>query len=783
MDAPPRPAQFSNDGSHLEVTLGQTLKSGQRASVQVRYKTESPGDGLHFFGPTEAEPDVPNVVWSQGESTSNSHWFPCFDHPNERQTSEMIITTAKGLEVSSNGKLVSRKEDKSAGTVTFHWLQDKPHVAYLMSLIVGEFTIVEDTWRGKPVSYWAHPKFQDDITWSFRNTKRMLDFFSDKIGIEYPWDRYGQICCEGFGGGMENTSATTLGNGALHDKRSALDGDSDGLIAHELAHQWWGDLLTCKDWSHLWLNEGFASYFEALWDEYDQGDEEFRYNMYQKAESAMRGGKERPIVDRAYDSPGSMFDSRSYPKGAWVLHMMRRQLGDDMFWQVLNKYGTAHAYATVETSDLRKAVEGVTGRAFERFFHDWTERPGHPVVKVATKWLEDEKLAQLSVSQTQEADAFFFPLTVEFRFDEATPPVRISREVTGKQQTIYQPLPKKPTMVRVDPDQAVLMELKEDKGKDLWESQLKNDPNVAARIRAAAYYGDAASDGGRRLLGEALMAEPFWGVRAEIAKALAKAGGDIARDALVDCLQTEQHKARAACMEQLGGFHHDQKIVDAVRTFVVKGDPSYRVEAAALRSYGKLGADDAAELLRGALSRESRMEVLRGAALEGLGFLGDAKLVATLLEWTRPGKPRMAMPGAIDALAETAKKTHLDDATMQSLVSGLVEGLDDSSPRIRGAAARALGALPEPGRARSALTALQAVAANDGEDRVRRAAKKTVEAIEADKPAQTQVSDLRKELDETKEKNKSLLERIEKLEALIGKDAASEGKGRDRPAG
>ncbi len=192
----------------------------------------------------------------------------------------MIVTTKRGFQVSSNGHLVSKKENRADDTVTFHWLQDKPHVAYLVSLIVGDIEIVTDTWRDKPVEYWVHPRYEERVERTFKNTKRMLDFFSDKIGVEYPWDRYAQLCCYAYGGGMENTAATTLGDNSLHDERSILDSNTDGLIAHELAHQWWGDLLTCRDWAHLWLNEGFASYFQALWKEHDLGADEFAYDMY-----------------------------------------------------------------------------------------------------------------------------------------------------------------------------------------------------------------------------------------------------------------------------------------------------------------------------------------------------------------------------------------------------------------------------------------------------------------------------------------------------------------------
>lgn len=770
------PVDFSNDGEHITVPLGPALRPGEKATITIKYTVDNPRSGLHFFGPSKDEPDVPYVVWSQGESITNRYWFPSFDHPNERQTTEMVVTTKKDFKVSANGHLVSRKENAAAGTVTYHWLQDKPHASYLVSLVVGDFVTKEDTWRGKPLNYWVHPKYKDQIDRSFRNTKRMLDFFSDRIGIEYPWDRYGQVCCEGFGGGMENTSVTTMGNRALHDARSFIDSNSDGLIAHELAHQWWGDLLTCRDWSHLWLNEGFASYFQALWTEEDLGDDEFRYDMYRKAKRARRGGKKRPIVDRSYSSPGSMFDSRAYPKGAWVLHMMRNRLGDEAFWNVINRYGTDNRLKTVETADLRKAVDAITGRTFERFFYDWTERPGHPEVTVSFKWNADDNLADISIKQTQEDDAFHFPLTIVFEFDDETAPITVVRDITEKELGVYYPLPKKPHLVRIDPAHSVLMELKEKKGRDYWRAQLTDDRDPVARIRAATHFGESKSDSDRKFLAEALASEKFWGVRREIARALGETGGDFARDALLAGLKFENHKARRGCAEELDSFFGDEKVMDAIRPIVTNGDPSYNVEAAAIRTYAKLGAGDAIEVLTTALSRDSRSEIIRGSALGGLGSLRDAKAAKILAEWTRPGKPRLARPAAIRALANLTNKTYIDEDTMRLIVDSISQCLDDTGTRVRRTAVFALGSLADPSKAKHALPALRSLLANNSDERSKPRIEKTIKAIESGEPAQVQLADLRTELEDAQEKNDELSDRISKLEALLLKDSDKETK-------
>ena len=764
------PVRFINDGKHIEVLPQTSLKAGEKFSLFIHYTLDDPDAGLHFFGPSENEPDVPYIAWSQGESNFNSNWIPCFDHPNERQTTEMIVTTKRGYEVSSNGRLVSKKENPADDTVTFHWVQDQPHVAYLISLIIGDFEIVRETWRGKPVEYWVRAKYEEQVARTFKNTTRMLDFFSDKIGVEYPWDRYAQLCCYGFGGGMENTSATTLGERALLDERSTLDSSTDGLIAHELAHQWWGDYLTCRDWAHIWLNEGFASYFEALWAEEDKGADEFAYNMYRKAGRARRGGKKRPIVDRNYDHPRAMFDSRAYPKGAWVLHMMRRQLGDDLFWEVMNTYATTFALKTVETVDLRKTIEKVSGRSFERFFYDWTERPGHPEVTVSYKWLSDDKLAKVTIKQTQKAAAFHFPLKIEFRFDDDSKPVTVVRDISEKEMTFYHPLASAPTMIRIDPQQTVLMELKQKQGRDLWKAQLVDDPSVVARIRAAEHFGESKSAGDRKLLADALGKERFWGVQAEIAKALKETGGDVARDALLAGLQFENHKARRACVQALDSFHGDAVVIKAIRPMVINGDPSYRVESAAIETFAALEPGDGLYVLKQVLVRDSRNEVIRNAALRGLGKLRDPEVVPLLAEWTRPDKPRRCRSSAIRALAGVTKRTHIDEATILNIVDTLAAALGDTGRRVRGAAAGALGSISEPALARSTLPALEAIAANDPESRVRRAAENTIKTIQEGKPAQVQMADLRDDLKEALEANEDLAERLEKLESLMDED-------------
>ncbi|GJQ27552.1 MAG: aminopeptidase [Phycisphaerae bacterium] len=769
----PTRCDYENDGEHLTIMLPRKLATGQSATVEIEYRVEDPQAGLSFFAPKPSDPEVPYLMWSQGQAITNRYWVPCFDHPNERQTTEIICRVDAPNIAISNGKMIEQR-DNGDGTRTFHWKQDQPHVAYLMTLVVGEFYVEEETWRGRPVTYYVREKYKDRIKNSFAHTTKMLDFFSDKIGVEYPWPKYAQVCCYGFGGGMENTSATTLTERTLHDDRAHLDEDSDGLVAHELAHQWWGDLLTCKEWAHIWLNEGFASYFEALWDEEALGADEFAWNMRGKARGAIEGGKTRPIVERNYKDPDEQFDSRAYPKGAWVLHMIRRRLGDELFWKMLNTYATRHQYQTVETSDLRRAIEDLTGRSFERFFYDWTERPGAPEVNVTYTWNAEESFAEVRVQQRQKDDAFHFPLALEFVFDGKSPPKRITRDVTTKDVTWLLPLASRPRMVRVDPEFAVLMTLTEEKPRDCWEAQLSDDPSVLGRARAVDYFKKKGTAQDAALLAARLMNEPYYGVQSTIAEALGELQGDVARDALLAGLKIKNPKARRTVVTALGRFSEEPDVTNAIEELVTVGDPSYRVEAAAIEAYAAL-SDEPVEFLCDLLDRESDDEIIREAVLSSIGKYGDYQDAHVLIEWSKPGSPHACRAAAARALGEMFSSGTLDDhpEAQEMAIDALRDCLKETPRNVQNAA---LGALAAAGdKARPALRDIEQLT-RTGLLRVRSAAERTLKAIREKTPAKLEWEDLREELEALREEKGELIKRIELLEAKLSPEAGNAAK-------
>ncbi|NQV28155.1 MAG: HEAT repeat domain-containing protein [Rhodopirellula sp.] len=755
------------DDQLLISTAEGMIKPGQKYSIEIDYSVTNPATGLHFFAPTEKAPDIPLMVWSQGEPQANHYWFPCLDNSNERQSTELIVNVPTGIDVLSNGTLLSRK-NLAEGQTTFHWKQEKEHVAYLVTLVAGRFSVATEEWRGKPVTYYVPENHQSDIQRTFGRTKPMLEFFSERFGIEYPWDKYAQVVVEQFTfGGMENTSATTLYHRALHDERAIVDSTPDWLIAHELAHQWWGDLVTCKDWSHLWLNEGFATYSESLWAEHALGRDERDWHLLEDSLAGRSGlTQTRPIVDRHYPNPGSMFDNRVYPKGAWVLHMLRSRLGDEDFFRGLQRYGTVMAYQTAETSDLRKTFERLYGLSLERFFGDWTERPGNPNLLVETEWQPQSKRLKVHVKQTQKEDVFEIPVRIDVQLKgyETSQPA-VNRLMNEREFTEYVALTGTPESIDVDPEFALLAKIEQKQSLTLWENQLQKQTvgTVPSRVRAVEHFATVRTDQSRQLLTNTLARDSFYGVREEAAKALGKVKGDAARDALLAGLTQENAKVRRACAAALEHFEGDSKVQDALRKKYSDGDISYFVESSVLSSLSKVLDKPPVELLIAALEKPSHRETIRLTALQQLAKSSDPKVQDVLLDWTQPGKPPLCRPEACQQLVEYANHNLLSKPATDRIAKHLLELLDTSGPRMRGSIASALGSLGN--RASSAKTRLQELTKAEPNDWARSSIKIALERISAPASDTAALTKLQKELDEARNHSRSLEERLLRLEA------------------
>src|SRR5258705_5153388 len=410
--------QFASDAAkgQLTITLDRAYQPADQLTLAIEYHTNGPTDptriglvglGLKFIKPSPDDPTRPKQIWSQGESEYNHYWFPCFDHPNDFFTSEVNAAVPKPLMVVSNGKLLETKENAD-GTRTFHWKIEAPHASYLTSIIVGEYKAVTGSYAGIPVTTNVYPNEFEEGKITAARLPEMVKFFSEVTGVKYPYEKYAQTVARDFNGGMENISATTQYDVMIHDARTELDQTSDSLESHELAHMWFGDYVTCRNWSDIWLNESFATYFQALWDEHHLGHDDFLYSDVKGNKdqyySAWAQGNRRPIVTKHYANPDAVFDTYAYPRGGAVLHMLRTYLGEENWWRSINHYLNKYAHQPVETAQFRIAIEETTGQSMDWFFDEWLYKMGHPVFRISQDYDATKKTLVIKVRQEQLLD-------------------------------------------------------------------------------------------------------------------------------------------------------------------------------------------------------------------------------------------------------------------------------------------------------------------------------------------------------------------------------------------
>lgn len=525
------------DNDNLEVILDRTYKGGEDVQVRIDYKTNhvntadpgtsigSFGRGLRFIKPSADDPNKPRQIWSQGETEFNRYWFPSYDTPNDFRTTELRATVEKPFFVVSNGKLMDTK-DNGDNTRTFYWKMDQPYSNYLTSIVVAETTPVVQDFEGIPVYNYGYTNETKEVAATVKNLPATMKFFSEITGVKYPYPKYSQAFVENFGGGMENISATTQIEEMIHDQRELLDTDSESLQSHELAHQWFGDFVTCRDWGQIWLNESFATYMQAMWDEKFKGHEEFLYSDVRANQdttlNTWRRGNRRPIVTKYYADKDAIFDNYAYPGGGSVLHMLRKHLGDELFFKSLNHYLTTNAHQPVSTEDLRIAIEETTGQSMDWFFDQWLYRMGHPNFEVTQNYDDAKKQLTLKVKQTQKIDVTneypqveFFQTYVDVEIDNKVERVWIEPKA---ENTFTFDAASKPKLVNFDYESSILKELKFEKSTDDLLYQMQNDQDVLGRRWAMSELAKKAKDAEERprLLTAFLSAaekDPFWRIR------------------------------------------------------------------------------------------------------------------------------------------------------------------------------------------------------------------------------------------------------------------------------
>jgi aminopeptidase N len=691
----------------------------------------------------------------------------------------MIVTVPTGYEALSNGELVSKKAE--GNSTTFHWLLEVPHSLYLVSLVIGEYTITEEDCDGIPLRYYVPVGREADTDRSFSKTCKMMRFFVEKFGT-YPYKAYTQSCVTNFTfGGMENTTATTLTDLTLHDARAHLDFRSCPLVAHELAHMWWGDFVTLKTWSQLWLHEGFATYLDPCFVEFDEGREEFSYRLLLNAERYMSEDSSRyrrPIVTNVYEFPTNMFDAHSYPGGSWRLHMLRHQLGDEVWWRVLKHFLTKHAKGVVETVDFQRAIEDITGDPMDQFFDQWIFKAGYPEFKVSQSWDAKRGMLKLTVKQHQKAinetpEFFVVPVDIGITTEKASFSFEIL--VEQREQTFYLPVPDKPLMIEFDPGLWVLKTLDFDRPEDMLRYQLKHAKEAMSRIEAATTLAKKGTPSAIEALKEAVLKDSFWGVQTRAAKALGTIPGKLALEALAACTKAKHPKTRRGVAEALRSYR-DEQAAEALLPLLEK-DESYFVEAAAALSLGKTKSEKAFAALKDALSKDSFREVIRAGVLAGLADLDDERGIPLAIEWAAYGKPYLARIAALAALGKFGKYREHRKDILDAIVAVFKEPFDALSYRPYIAA---ISALVVRGHS-DAVPHLQSIASSDPRSRFRQRARRAINAIHTGKDKGDELRKLRDDFEKLQRENITLRDRLTKLETSVTPPKPSKTSTRRKP--
>ncbi|MSQ35926.1 MAG: hypothetical protein EXR63_02105 [Dehalococcoidia bacterium] len=750
----------------LRIDLGSPRPADESITTVVRYRCR-PRRGLYFNQPDAGYPDRPAQIWTQGQAEDSAHYFPCVDYPGEKCTTEMIATVPAGWFALSNGSLESTSAAR--GGTTYHWRQDVPHPAYLVTLVAGALEAVEADAGGVPVQYYGPPGSAADLRRAFGRTPEMIEFFASKIGVPYPYAKYATVAVADFiFGGMENTSATTMTDTLLHDERAHEDmvATADSITAHELAHQWFGDLITCREWSHGWLHESFATYFDALFAEHHRGWDEFRYKLQQNAQLYLQedaNSYRRPLVQQVFSEPIDIFDRHLYERGSVVLDMLRSELGDEQWWRAMGHYVRTHARADVLTFDLQRAIEDATGRNLDWFFDQWVWKGGHPEFKAAYRWDAKRSSATVTLEQTQQADGvltsvYRVPLTIAFGVGGALPQFDV--EVTEARHSFVFALPAEPRFVAIDPGARVLKTLTFEPGEAMLRAQLTDDPQALGRIEAARGLAKLASATAIDALRAALLrADERDFVRAEIAAALGGARGETARDALIAALDAEPSRVRRAAATALGQFADDATAARALgRLLAGRGDRSYYVQAAAADALGRTRDRSAHAALLRVLDRPSHNAVITAGALTGLAHSREPRVLDTLLDYTTWGRHQNARRAAIDGLGVLAPLA--DEAPRLRVRERLEQLLDDPWLRVQLSAVGALAALKDA----RAVPALGRCAERALDGRLRRSALVAAQALREGADRGTELRALREQVERLQQEQHALRDRLVQLE-------------------
>jgi aminopeptidase N len=666
--------------------------------------------------------------------------------------------------------------DSESGLKVVRWLQEKPHVNYLIALVAGRLKKIESSYKNIPLAFYTPTSQIEQAENSFKGTADMMAFYEKEIGVPYPWDKYYQAAVADFGGGMENTSLTILGTSTLFTDETENIHSSQSLVAHELVHQWFGDYVTCKDWSHLWLNEGFATYYEDLYDGYKNGRDSMLYGLYKSARGVLSDRSvHKPIVYRSYASPWEQFDYRTYPKARLVLHMLRTELGEELFRKCVKTYLERHALSCVVTEDFLSVVEELTGRSFDRFFDQWMYHARHPDLTVSYSWSESDKLAKVSVEQTHEVNdnvmLFHFRTKIRFVIDGKAIDRKIA--VDSKQHDFYFPLQKQPSIVRFDPEYGLLANVTFKKPKAMLYAQLVNETDVIGRLLAIEELKKEKDKNTVAKLKDVLNKDAFYGVRKQASSALRNIHTNESFDALADSMDQPDARVRLGVVGDVGGFYRPESFRRTKR--VLKNEKNPEILYRAIRNLGKYHHKDTRRIVMDYLKSKSYRNRLAAGAIQAIRML-DEPFFISLLQRTLSERERQFtsrdFSRALGTLAYISRNE--DDKTkVRKFLAGYV---NHPNTRIQAGAINALGTLGDP----KAIEIVETFSGDDSGDRIQRSAKNALKALREKKQlVPEEIIHLREAVDELRKGNEKLRNDLEDIKKRLDAKEKSEKKPED----
>ena len=609
------PLQFTYDSLTVAIQLDKAYHNNESYTIYIAYTAKpnelkakgsaaiSDAKGLYFINPDGADKDKPVQIWTQGESESSSVWFPTIDKPEQKTTDEISMTVPAKYVTLSNGRLASQKANAD-GTRTDTWKMELPHSPYLFMMAVGDFKIYKDKWRDKEVNYYLEPKYAPYAKQIFGMTPELMEFYSKLLNYDFPWNKYSQIVVRDYvSGAMENTTATLHGEYVQETPRELLDANYDdgrATIAHELFHQWFGDLVTAESWSNLTVNESFADFAEMLWAEHKYGKDEAAAHSYDAMKKYLKKpeNKTKDLVRFHYADKEDVFDDVTYEKGGRILNMLRTYLGNEAFFKGLNIYLKTNAFKTGEAQQLRIALEEASGLDLNWFFNQWYYGAGNPNLNISYKWDDSLKTETVYLKQIQQGQIFKLPMAVDIYAGGKK--VRHKVWMNDKADTLTFKVASKPDLVNVDGDKVLLTEKTDNKTLEEYSFQYFNARNYVDRLEAINAASVQQSDKGAQAMLVSAIKDKYYGLRVKVIEALDMSNEDI-RDAatpiLTSLAQTDANTlVRAAAITALG----KQKITGNMDLFKdALKNQSYAVQGAALTAINLLDPEQGLAIAKG----------------------------------------------------------------------------------------------------------------------------------------------------------------------------------------